>query len=220
MATGDQQDIYRRLTGYLPRWFGDAPPLIDALMQGFAYGLAFVYSLITFAKLQTRIKTATGGWLDMIAADFFGASVFRATNETDTSFLNRIIVNMFRERATRAAVTKVLLDLTGRAPIIVEPKRPLDTGGYRSGYIGYGVAGAYGSLVHQYQAFVTAYRPIGTGIPYVAGYASSPSGYRTPSRGEYASVSMVQTSVSDADIYAAVASVIPVGTIVWMRISS
>jgi type II secretory pathway pseudopilin PulG len=474
--TGDQQDIYKRLTGYLPPgWFGDSPPFVDALMQGFAHGLAFVYSLIVFAKLQTRIKTASGGWLDMIAADFFGSNLQRRTNETDTSFLNRIIINMFRERATRAAVTKVLIDLTGRAPVIIEPKRAADTGGYggtdaitiigtpqvfrsdwqglqqlystprtnnaasinnfslylgttitptsgtapdgsnnaslitftastggnlyyllnnavgpqaysifakagtvgaqfqltndklsppavatfnlftgaivgtsggasaaiqplpngwyrcsmlftepsgmagdsiailpldrpgtlslfgmqaeqnavtsyiptttgpatatdfsytaagsiiflaapligaalswsgtyastqkganvtvtnanfsvgdgvtktfsvapKYGYLGgYGVAGAYGSLVHQYQAFVTAYRPIGTGIPYVAGYGSSPSGYSTPSRGEYASLNMVQTSVSDADIYAAVASVIPVGTIAWMRISS
>jgi hypothetical protein len=86
--------------------------------------------------------------------------------------------------------------------------------------IGYGVAGAYGSLVHPYQAFITAYRPLGTGIPYVAGYGSSPSGYSIASRGEYASLSMVQASVSDSDIYAAIANVIPAGTIAWVRISS
>jgi len=476
MATGDNDDIFSRLMGYLPRWFGDSPPVVTALMRAAATGFAFIYLLIGYAILQTRIKSATGGWLDMIAADFFGTDLIRRTNETDPSFLNRIIVNMFRERGTRAAVVKVLKDLTGRAPSIVEPKRPADTGGYggtdaitiigmpqifrsdwqglqqlystprtnnapsinnfsaylgttiaanagiapdgsntaslvtftssaggnlyyllnntpsapqtysifakpgtvgaqfvlgndklspaalavfnlftgavvsssggataaiqaaangffrcsvmfpepasiaqdsfvvypldrpgtislwgtqaeqaatvgsyiptttgsatatdftyttsgsiifsaapvvgaalswsgtytssqkgttltvsnanfsvgngvnktfsvapKYGYLGgYGVAGAYGSLLLPYQAFVTAYRPTGTGIPYVAGYGTSPAGYSVGSRGEYATLSMVQTSVTDADIYAAIASVIPVGTIAWTRIS-
>lgn len=477
MATGDNDDIFSRLMGYLPRWFGDSPPVVTALMRGAATGFAFIYLLIGYAILQTRIKSATGGWLDMIAADFFGSDLIRRTNESDPSFLNRIIVNMFRERGTRAAVVKVLTDLTGRAPLIVEPKRPSDTGGYggtdaitiigtpqifrsdwqglqqlystprtnnvpsinnfaaylgttiatnagiapdgsntaslvtfaasaggnlyyllnntpgapqtyyifakagsvgaqfalsndklspvalavfnlftgavvsssggataailaapngfyrcaitfpepasiaqdsfvvypldrpgtislwgaqaeqasspnsyiptttgsatatdfsysasgaivfpaapvvsaalswsgtyastqkranvtvsnanfsvgdgvtktfsvapKYGYLGgYGVAGAYGSLLLPYQAFVTAYRPIGTGIPYVSGYGSSPAGYSVGSRGEYASLSMIQTAVADADIYAAIASVIPAGTIAWTRISN
>jgi hypothetical protein len=218
--TGDRQDILERMQALLPRgWFGDSPAILTALLKGFAAILANVYAVLAYAKLQTRILTATDGFLDVISADFFGSNLPRRTGESDTAFRNRITVNLFRERATRKAVIDVLTTLTGRAPLIVEPMRPADTGGYGIA-CGYGVAGAYGSLVHQYQAFVTAYRPHGTGIPNVAGYGSSPSGYSIASQGEYASMSMVQQSVSDADIYAAVASVIPAGTIVWVRISA
>jgi hypothetical protein len=220
MATGDQQDMLARLQALLPRgWFGDAPPILTALLNGFAAILANVYAVLSYARLQLRIATATDGWLDIISADFFGTTLPRKTGESDTAFRNRITVNLFRERATRKAVVQVLTTLTGRAPLIIEPMRPADTGGYGIA-CGYGVAGAYGSLVHQYQAFVTAYRPRGIGIPNIAGYGGSSSGYSIASRGEYASMSMVQQSVSDADIYAAVASVIPAGTIVWMRISA
>lgn len=130
MATGDQNDILQRLKGALPRWFGDNTPILDALLQGLAWAGSFVYSLWAYAKLQTRIKTATDGWLDMIAADFFGSSLMRSANQSDASFRARIIINLIRERATRAGVIKVLQDLTGRTPIIFEPQRPLDTGAY------------------------------------------------------------------------------------------
>jgi hypothetical protein len=220
MATGDQQDMLGRLQALIPRgWFGDAQPVLTALLKGFAAIFANVYTVLAYARLQLRIATATDGWLDVVSADFFGTTLPRKTGESDTAFRNRITINLFRERATRKAVVQVLTTLTGRAPLIVEPRRPADTGGYGIA-CGYGVAGAYGSLLLSYQAFVTAYRPIGTGIPFVAGYGSSPSGYSIGSRGEYASLGMVQQAVSDADIYAAIASVIPAGTIAWTRITS
>lgn len=132
MATGDQQDIYRRMRSQLPQWFGDeaTSPVLNGLLQGLAYALAYFYSLLAYGRLQTRIKTATDGWLDMIAADFFGSALLRAANQSDTSFRNRILINLFRERATRAGLIKVLKDLTGRVPTIIEPLRPLDTGVY------------------------------------------------------------------------------------------
>ena len=46
-----------------------------------------------------------------------------------------------RERNTRNAVISVLTDLTGRTPLVFEPSRPADTGGYGIG-TGYGVVGA------------------------------------------------------------------------------
>jgi hypothetical protein len=221
MATGDRNDILSRIQALLPRgWFGDSPSILTALLTGFAAIYASLYTVLSYARQQMRIATATDGFLDVISADFFGAALPRKTNESDTAFRNRITVNLFRERATRKAIIQVLTTLTGRAPTIVEPERPMDTGGYGIPTSGYGVAGAYGSMLLAYQAFVTAYRPIGTGIPYVAGYGSSPSGYSIASRGEYADLSMVLTQVTDADIYAAVASVLPIATIAWMRISS
>ncbi|SOY56868.1 hypothetical protein [Cupriavidus taiwanensis] len=220
MAIGDQDDVYRRLRGYLPPWFGDEAdtPIINGLLNGLAYAGAYVYGLLSYARLQTRIKTATDGWLDMIAADFFGDTLLRAANQSDDSFRARIILNLFRERATRLGLIRVLEDLTGRTPIVIEPTRPADTGAYGVPTSGYGYAGAYGSLSMPFQAFVIAFRPAGTGIPNVAGYGISTGAYNTASQAEYASLSMIQGGVTDADIYAAIDSVKPVATIVWTSI--
>lgn len=452
MAIGDQADIFGRIKAVLPnRWFGGISPLLDAITQGLANSSAFIYSLYLYAKLQTRILTATDGWLDMVAADFFGAALLRNANQTDASFRARIIINMFRERGTRNAITKVLTDLTGRAPIIFEPQRPKDTGaygaavavsrsttatyidgsgilrtaavnevryqnnallieaaatnsltysqafdnasywvpavapvavtpnaaigpdGFNSAYLltdtgannpsllqvstgisypigtlitcsifikqgssanstlncyatgdaetnstvtwaagvpsvtlgtitavangfyrwsmpvtpavlgqflfrfwpldrgrpltdagsvygygaqvenggltsyiptfgttvtraadvllnnmtagsaalgGYGIAGGYGSMLIPFQAFVQAFRPASTGIPYVAGYGSSPGGYGVASRADYATLSQSTSAVTDADLYAAIDSVKPVATTLWTQINS
>jgi hypothetical protein len=220
MATGDQQDILARIYRCLPPWFGDSPPLLGALLNGVAHGLSFAYSLIIYARLQTRVRSATDAWLDMIAADFFGSAIRRSANQSDASFRGTILINLFRERATRNGMIKVLQDLTGRTPKIIEPRRPSDTGAYGGPLIGYGVAGAYGSMLMPYQAFVIAYRPLGTGIPSVAGYGISTGAYSTASQAEWASLSMIQQGVADSDIYAAIEATRPVATTVWTKISS
>lgn len=220
MATGDQQDILARLRATLPRWFADENPIRDALLSGLAAAWAFIYSLYAYARLQTRLLTASDGWLDLIAGDFFGAKLPRKANQSDAGYRAQIIINLFRERGTRNAVVKVLRDITGRTPIVFEPQRPADTGAYGAPNSGYGVAGGYGSLLLPYQAFVTAYRPTGSGIPNVAGYGIASAGYGVGSQAAYASLDMIQGQVTDADIYAAVDSVRPVSTIVWARISS
>jgi hypothetical protein len=131
MATGDQTDIVARLTKLLPySWFESAFAIRDAIAEGMANAHAYAYSLLMYVKQQTRILTASDGFLDAIAQDFFGSALTRATNQSDASFRARIIINIFRERATRNAIIKVLQDLTGRTPIIIEPQRPADTGTY------------------------------------------------------------------------------------------
>ncbi|WP_230492836.1 hypothetical protein [Martelella alba] len=219
--TGDQSDMYARLRALLPAgWFGDDNPILDAVLYGCANSLSWAYTLYAYAVRQTRIKTATDGFLDLIAADFFGQDGLpRAANQGDASYLNKIVVNMFRERGTRKSVSSVLYDLTGRYPLIFEPERPADTGGYGAG-AGYRLGGGYGSLLMPYQAFVTAYRPVGTGIPSIAGYGISTSGYSVANQGEYASLDMVQGGVTDTDIYDAISSVKMEGTIAWTRILS
>lgn len=219
MATGSQADIYNRLIRSLPPWFGDSPPILGALLQGIAYGLSFIYSIYVYAKAQSRIKTATDAWLDMIAADFFGSAIRRKANQSDASFLATIIANLFRERATRHSIIQVLTELTGNVPTVFEPMRPADTGSYGGPAIGYSAAGGYGSMLLPYQAFVTAYRPTGSGIPNVAGYGGSTGGYGMASEAEYASLTMVTGQIQDADIYAAVDSVRPAATIVWVAIT-
>lgn len=221
MATGDQSDFQKRISDSLPRgWFsGDALPIISAVIAGLSSAWAGLYGLYAYALLQARILTATGGWLDLIAADYFGAALMRADGQSDASFRARIIINLFRERGTRPSLVQVLTDLTGRAPVVFEPLRPADTGAYGvSQSIGYGMAGGYGSMLIPFQCFVTAYRPAGSGIPLVAGYGVPTGAYRTPSRSDYASLDSIQGSITDADIYDAVASVMPTATIAWTQI--
>jgi hypothetical protein len=96
MATGDTTDVLGRLKAVLPRWFGGASPILDALLTGLATASAFIYSLYGYAKLQTRILTASDGWLDMVAADFFGTTLQRKASQTDSSFRAAIIANLLR----------------------------------------------------------------------------------------------------------------------------
>jgi hypothetical protein len=219
MTIGSQEEIYRRLVGYLPRWFGDDPPYLGALLQGIAYSMAFVYSLIQYAKLQTRILTATDGWLDMISSDFFGGTVSRTFGQTDSNFRNVILANMFRERGTRKSVVDIVTQLTGHPPSIFEPARPADTGGYDAGGCALDLAGGWGDILTA-QAFVTAYRPLGSGIPLIGGYDNPTAAYDTGSQSEYISSDMYAGSAPDAAIYAAIDSVRPAGVILWVNIAN
>jgi hypothetical protein len=219
MTIGSQEDIYQRLVGYLPRWFGDDPPYLGALLQGIAYAMAFVYSLIQYAKLQCRILTATDGWLDLIASDFFGNTVTRAFGQSDDAFRNVILANMFRERGTRKSVVDILTQLTGHVPVIFEPARPADTGAYDVGGVSYDQAGGYGDILTA-QAFIVAYRPSGQGIPLVGGYDVSVGAYDTGSEIEYISNDMYAGSAPDSAVYDAINAVRPVGVTLWVRIAN
>lgn len=223
MTTGSQQDILARIKKLLPRWFGQGTsetPVLDGLLQGYSWALAAFFTLYLYAKLQTRILTATDGWLDMISADFFGSALLRTANQSDDSFRSRIIANMFRPRATRQSIVLVLQQLTGRTPTIFEFLRPADTGGYRVGGVGYGVGGGYGSFAMAYQAFVNAFRPMNSGIPNVNGYGQPAGGYGAPGQASYVDLSQIIGNVTDADIYAAIDSVRPAGVTLWVLISS
>jgi hypothetical protein len=223
--TGDQADFESRLKAVLPQsWFADQTPVLDSLLSGLSAAWVWVYSLLQYVTSQSRISSATGVWLDVIALDFFARSLNRAAGESDSSFRTRIKNELFRERATRNAVEVVLTELTGRAPTIFEPARATDTGGYSSfggegGGVGYNTGGGWGSLSLPFQCFVTAYRPNSGGIAQVAGWCS-PAGAYGAGAIEYASLDMVGDQVTDADIYAAVASVMPGATTAWTQIDN
>ncbi len=220
MPVGSVGDITNRIRQLLPSWFADSNPTANALLNGAATALAFIYSRYAYAAAQTRILTATGIWLDMIAQDFYAATVQRAANQDDDSFRAIIVANLFRPRATRQGIVDVLLTLTGNAPVILEPFAPADTGAYGVGHAGYGAAGGYGSQAIPAQALVTAYRPVQYGIANVAGYGGVTAGYRTASQAEYASLALVSSIVTDADIYAAIDATKPAGCGVWVRIGN
>ena len=220
MTTGDQADIVNRLQRLIPNgWFPNGlSPIRDAVLAGYSYIFAFVFSLIAYVRMQTRIATATDGFLDMIAGDFFGTSLLRQANQNDTSYRSRIQSQLFLERGTRNAVIKILTQITGRAPIVFEPQRPTDTGVYNGLGLAYNTAGGYGSLQYPCQSFVTAVRPLGAGIANIAGYGSPTGAYNTPSQLEYVNLVQLSSQVQDSDIFAAIDSVRVCGTIVWARI--
>lgn len=157
--TGSQADITQRLNLLLPvGWFTSLTPAKDALVTGIANALSFIYSLFAYVRLQTRIKTATDGFLELIAGDFFGSgNLPRAVGETDAAYLTRIQSGVFLERTTRADLIRVITQFTGNVPLIVEPRRPADLGGYGVA-CGYSVAGRLGSLSLPYQVFATVAR--------------------------------------------------------------
>lgn len=213
------EDMTARLRGLLPsRWFPDDAPVLDGLLTGLAAGWTHLSALIDYAARQTRIATASDGWLDMIARDYFLSRIRRRAREDDMTFSARIRRELLRERGTRKAVISVLTDLTGRAPRIFEPARPADTGAW-NGPIGYGAAGAWGSLLLPFQCFVTAFRPQGAGIAQVSGW-NQPAGGWGGGNIEYASLAMIAGQVTDTDIYTAVADVMPAAAIAWTRISN
>jgi hypothetical protein len=216
---GDLPDMLARLKGTLPtNWFADATPMLDGLLTGLAQIWSCLHGQLGFVRQQTRIATATAGFLDAISSDFLGAALPRRLSEPDAAFRTRIQQELTRERNTRQALISVLTDLTARVPLVFEPARPADTGAW-GGPLGYGSAGGYGSLALPFQCFVTAYRNQGSGIAQVAGYADPVGGYGVGIL-EYGSLAMIRGQITDADINAAIARVMPVSTIAWTSISN
>jgi hypothetical protein len=236
-TTGSVSDIVGRIKAVLPsQWFpvqpvdGPSPtPILDGVLTGLAWAWSQLYSLVQYVRLQTRIATATGANLDMIAADFFGLTLTRDVNEGDPAFSARIRAAILQPRATRPAVIQALQILTGRTPKVFEPANTGDTGGYGTGDaktwsgVAYGDAGGWGSLQLPYQAFIVAYRPTGGGIAGAMGYYGG-SGWAGGGYGvgalEYTTQSMIEGEVTDATIYATIAQTIPAGTIAWTQISN
>lgn len=232
-VTGGPVDFAARLRAVLPaRWFPDtAPgeksnsPVLDAVLAGIASVWAAVYALLAGAKLQTRIATATDVFLDMIARDFFGAGLQRRPTEADVNYRARILASLLPSAGTRAALIGALVRLTGRVPVVFEPRNTMDTGGYGTrgskawSGLAYGAAGGYGCLAEPFQCFVTAYRPHSGGVAGVAGWDTGAGGYGVGAI-EYVGTDMLAGQVTDADIYSAIAAAMPAGTIAWTAISS
>ncbi len=227
--TGDIPDMVARLKMVLPkRWFADdSPPpptgdgstnapVLTGLLTGLAAAASWLYTMIGYVKLQTRIGSATDSFLDLISTDFFGTALPRRINEGDDGFRARILAEIQRPRATRPGLSQSLVELTGRAPLIFEPARPADTGGYNIA-LGYNVAGGWGSLMLPAQVFITAYRPSSAGIAAIAGWGYG--GWRVGASA-YATLGMVQGAVTDPDILNCIATTIPAGVTAWTRISN
>ena len=216
---GDLADMVSRLRVVLPaRWFPDNAPVLDAVLSGAAEVWRIVYAQLQVVRAQARISTASGEFLDMVAGDFFGTYLRRREGQSDDSLRRNIDLELLRERGTRTALRSVLEDLTGRMPVVFEPARPADTRAWGVA-CGWGVTGGWGSLAMPFECLVSAFRPQGGGVSVVAGW-SVPVGGWGGGAIEYVNASMESEDVSDKQIAAAVAAVMPAATIAWLRISN
>lgn len=214
MALGDQSDFFSRLKAQIPASWFQSSPNFDATLQGPAWAMSTIYAQITYATLQTRIKTATDGYLDLISNDFFGTDLPRLPNETDGAFRTRILANLFVKGPTRANMSAVLKLVTGIAPIIFEPSNTSDSGGWDGAFFWDTGMGQWGDPL-PYQSFVTAYRPIG-GAQSLAEWDT----YRFMWDAYGAWSDSPVTSTTDAAIIAAVESTRMTGTVVWLQITN
>ncbi len=169
MATGDQADIVSRIRAVLPAaWFPtpaasgvSSTPILDALLNGAAACGAWLYSLLQGVVAAARIGTATGVFLDGVAADFFGTALQRNPGEGDVALRARIKAALLLPLGTRAGIIEALQMLTGRTPRLVEPWNTGDTSAYNQNTFAY--AGVSPTALIDYRPSGATYLD-GTGI--------------------------------------------------------
>lgn len=217
MAIGDNNDMQRRITSLLPsRWWANVAPLKEAVIGGLGDALSNIYSFIQYTKAQSRIKTAFGPWLDLIAFDFFGMRFRRRPSQNDDSFKQAIIDEILRPRVTRDALQKAVSDLTNTEVTIFEPFNPQDTGGWGVMFA-FDAAGAWGDWDETYTVFLDVVKPQGTGIPTISGFDDTYSGF---DKGYFYFVddSQIVGPVTDQDVYDCVEATRASGVTVWVKI--
>lgn len=235
MATGDAEDMAVRMAAVLPsRWFPSLleAPVLLGLLTGIGTAWSYCYDLLAYARAQARIGTATGVFLDMAAADFFGLALRRRSEEADDAFRDRIEGNLLQEQGTRAAVIAAVSAVATATTTVFEPMLPADTKGYggwiaptAGGGYGYGTTGlGYGSLSRPAQFLVDVRRSATSAqLSGIIGYGGAgetgiPGGYGT-GQIAYGTIALVEDDTSAADIAAAIAATLPAGTIAWMRVA-
>lgn len=229
---GDATDVYNRLIGQLPPWFGTLHPVLNVVLQAYIYTGVFNYSQLVYDNQQMRLQTATGDNLDLISQDYFENGLPRRTGEDDDSFRSRISANLLQERATRNGMESALYKLTGFYPIIFEPFNFYDCGAYNVIYPYVSLAyadpntpgtgtGSYGSGSYPYQCFITVFVSQYQGMASYSGYDDYYFGYDAAgglARGWYGGQSLERTIISDYDIYQTINLTKDCGTVCWVMI--
>lgn len=222
------------------RWWSTPAPIRDAILGGASDILAWAYAFFVYAKAQMRLATASGFWIDLFSFDYLGLTTLRRGPETDANYAARVKKELVRERVTRAGMLQAIKDLTGKAPVIVEPWLGGDVGGWSHGVgssatpapwgwgTGTPTAGAYpawGSSITN-QVFMTVYRSgIGVGVAGVGGWSHgvgsgaipTPMGWNQGA-GEWVSDELIAGTVTDQDIYDTINRTKPVGVTVWVQL--
>lgn len=118
----------RRIQLTLPPWWGSAHPNLDAITAGFAAGHASAYAQIEALRPLMRLNTTAGEMLDIAALDFYGGALARRAGELDATLRARIKSGLFQIRGTRPAFVAQVAALAGAPPVVIDPRRPVDTG--------------------------------------------------------------------------------------------
>lgn len=214
---GSADDIVRRIKVLLPkRWWSFVAPIRDAIIGGIADLAEWSFSLITYAKLQSRVAWATGIWLDIIAKDYFGTFIRRRSSEPDDKFRARIQKELIRERVTRAGMIQAVEDLTGLPAVIFEPWNTGDTGAWDNGTFALDIAGGWGDYLAA-QSFINVTPP---GIQGITGVGGWDTGYLAwdGGIGMWVDTSLIVGSVTTQDIYDTINATRPTGSIVWTQL--
>ena len=153
---GDAADMTARLRLTLPEgWAADRAPLLDAVLRGLGVGWAAMFELLREVKVQSRLATVTGRFLDLACTDFFGGRFGRRSGEVDEALRARFVRELRKDRGTRAALITAASE-AGYSATVFEPARPADTGAYGvSTGLAWGVAGGWGSLEMPLECLVT-----------------------------------------------------------------
>jgi hypothetical protein len=226
-VTGSSNNILSRVKRLIPnRWFKFAAPYRDAVLGGLSDSAAWNYGLILYARAQTRLATAYGVWLDILAFDFLGRALLR-NNVNDDIFRATIRATILQERVTRNGMISAMTALTGNVPVIFEPWNTFDTGAYSGikaaggvqyGSMGYGVGrGGWGNMNLPGQVFMQVGRGVPAGIPNVGGYGSTVDGYGV-GQIEYSGPLLTQVGITDALINQVITQTRPTGTTAWVAI--
>lgn len=147
------EELIEVLFNYIPPWWGDNNPILEAILSGFGSVATFLYCNLVYIKMQTRIKTSTDIFLDLTAQDYFGSMVQRCPGEGDETFRDKILKTLIAPRCTKSAMINALKNLTGRTPIVWEPY--FDGGYYNHSFFNHASFG----FIAPYQAWIIVFRP-------------------------------------------------------------
>ncbi len=215
--TGDIDDMIARQRAVLPRWFPDQSPVLDGVLAGFGQVATHVYALLQYVRAQTRLQTASDGYLDILGMDLLGLRLRRKPGQTDNAFRAAIAREVLRERNTRRGLQKVVEDLTGFQVRMFEPFNAYDCGGIDTGYLGYDMVGRWGATNMPRQILMATLQPVGSGIPNVSGLDEGHGGFDEPVA-MFGDQSQVAGPVTNQDIYDAINGVRAAGVKVWVAI--
>lgn len=155
MATGDTQDVFKRLYRALPaQWFPDvtldpnAAPVLSSILYAMAYPLSLCFQLIQAVGNATRLRTSSGVMLDMASQDFFGPDGLpRLNGEGDEAYIERIQRTIVAQKNTRDAVSGAIQGAGANNAQIIESGNAADCGFYAVSGLAHG---GYGQQTLRY----------------------------------------------------------------------
>ncbi len=126
------QEFAARIAANLPNGWAAPDALTsgnwNALLVAIGGEMNQIQQSLLYTLNATRLTTETSPELDLASVDFFGGSFPRPAGMSDSAFASAIIANLFKNAATRPAISAALLQLTGFTPRMMEPWSIFDTG--------------------------------------------------------------------------------------------